>query len=412
MVTPTAPAPTPATPAARRLWGGKGDADQGAPAPPPGGGGVFGSARKAPGRPAAPVPPPPSPARARESPPASPGSRWVARLTTLTADGDEEPSAGGAARDGGGGASSLARPLAAGLAVALGSVGGAMRGVGGGGARRAGIAAAAVLAVGALVVPRALGLLGGAGGAGKEARAVGQLFRLAERGLRGRSWVSVRKVGEAMQRAGVPEGLSYRLRDARVAEMGMKGLMELTGRDFAASRHGQSAAHHAAAHGHVDVIQALREAGADVGLPDAFGRTAVHYAAASGHTEALSALMGLGLKLSARDKHGRSAVHYLTIQACRGMDRVVRGDWTGREDAEAGLSGLYLVALLVPLAPLRKMCAVPDRAGANVPDRLLKARGALVAFSRSNRRPKAGSKEAAALRDLLQKLTATMTKCG
>lgn len=55
--------------------------------------------------------------------------------------------------------------------------------------------------------------------------------------------------------------------------------------------------------------------------------------------------------------------HYLAMQVAGGADRVVRGDWGAKADAEAGLSGLYLVSLLVPAAPLKKMCALKDKGG-------------------------------------------------
>lgn len=135
----------------------------------------------------------------------------------------------------------------------------------------------------------------------------------------------------------------------------------------------------------------------------------------------------------------------------KGFDDMVRGDWGGRVGAEAGLSGLYMVALLVPPGPMKKMCALKDRQGASgaewaevhggrvtavglkdcdcgtqlgslndgdfgvltaVVDRLTKARTGLQAFARGKGRPGKGTAEAAVLRDVMEKLVATMAKCG
>ncbi len=60
--------------------------------------------------------------------------------------------------------------------------------------------------------------------------------------------------------------------------------------------------------------------GADFSAKDKHGRTAAHYAAAHGHTPVLEFLSTRGVDLDAEDAKGRGPLHYAALSACSAVD--------------------------------------------------------------------------------------------
>jgi ankyrin repeat protein len=66
----------------------------------------------------------------------------------------------------------------------------------------------------------------------------------------------------------------------------------------------------AAQNGHLEVVQTLIEAGADVNQPAMQGWTPLMKATFFGHDQIVRALLEAGAETSLRDKHGRTAVDH------------------------------------------------------------------------------------------------------
>ena len=64
--------------------------------------------------------------------------------------------------------------------------------------------------------------------------------------------------------------------------------------------------------GHVETVQALIAAGADILAKDASGATPLHYAAKFGHTETVQALIAAGADIDAKDNNGETPLLYAT----------------------------------------------------------------------------------------------------
>lgn len=76
--------------------------------------------------------------------------------------------------------------------------------------------------------------------------------------------------------------------------------------------HGNAALHQACTAGHVGIVEALLDAGANIELPLAKvdGKRAVHCAASAGHVSVLNTLAKRGADLQASDERGLTALHY------------------------------------------------------------------------------------------------------
>jgi ankyrin repeat protein len=72
---------------------------------------------------------------------------------------------------------------------------------------------------------------------------------------------------------------------------------------------GERPLHVAARYGHVDVIVALVELGADKDAKSVDGVTPLHYAANQGHVEAITVLVQMGVDKDAKDVYGATPLH-------------------------------------------------------------------------------------------------------
>lgn len=77
----------------------------------------------------------------------------------------------------------------------------------------------------------------------------------------------------------------------------------------------QTALHLAAAAGHDVLVEALRDAGAEVEVRDARGRSPLWEAARGGHDAAVAAVLNAGADPDARDAGGRTPLHAALMQA-------------------------------------------------------------------------------------------------
>lgn len=79
----------------------------------------------------------------------------------------------------------------------------------------------------------------------------------------------------------------------------------------------------AAQNGHVEVIRALVEAGADVDAEDRDGDRAAHHAAFGDEPAALRALAGAGADLSARNRRRQTPLHIAVNKGHLGVVRTL-----------------------------------------------------------------------------------------
>ena len=73
---------------------------------------------------------------------------------------------------------------------------------------------------------------------------------------------------------------------------------------------GQTALHVACMNGHIDVVKALLEKGANVEKKDGLKWTALMFASHDGHTNIVTMLLDHGANVNAEDNGGRTALHY------------------------------------------------------------------------------------------------------
>ncbi|XP_071450473.1 death-associated protein kinase 1-like isoform X2 [Hetaerina americana] len=80
-----------------------------------------------------------------------------------------------------------------------------------------------------------------------------------------------------------------------------------------ANKHGETAAHVAAGHGHLKVLSVLAANGADLGISDIHGDTPVFWAARQGHAEVIRTLALADINVGVQNKNGETCLH----MACR-----------------------------------------------------------------------------------------------
>lgn len=131
---------------------------------------------------------------------------------------------------------------------------------------------------------------------------------------------------------------------------------------------GSSAISIACLNEYFDVVQVLRQYGADLSGKLEGGRCALHHAAAGGRTQMCAVLIGLGLDIDIKDKEGWTPLHWAT-----GNEKIETIEFLIESGADLEAQDEYGDTALLHAISGAKLEAIGAllRLGANIPDRVL-----------------------------------------